>query len=288
MKQYNNVKVTTIAMVTFFILLASACKKSGLESPSATHTVSIFLTDDPSLVFDNLFIDVLKVEVKAEDSSEAENESEHEAESDGQDGNGSTQGGWVSLSITPGVYDLLKFRNGIDTVLGTGNFQINKTLKKIRLTLGQNNSAVINGVSVPLVIKDKNNIIVINLEESLLSSSNDRFELSVDIDASRSVHQHGNEFELKPEVHGFNRLKSGSIEGKVSPADANAIVYAINGSDTTSTMPEREGEFKIAGLKNGTYKLLIHPTANGYVDSSMPVTVSGNEDTHVPTITLHK
>src|SRR5664279_3784237 len=133
-------------MMTFFILLVSACKKSSLESPSATHTVSIFLTDDPSLVFDNLFIDVLKVEVKAEDSSEAENESEHEAESDDQDRNGSTQGGWVSLSITPGVYDLLKFRNGIDTVLGTGNFQINKSLKKIRLTLGQNNSAVLNGV----------------------------------------------------------------------------------------------------------------------------------------------
>src|SRR5664279_782824 len=285
MKQYNNAKLTTIAMMTFFILLGSACKKSGLESPSATHTVSIFLTDDPSLVFDNLFIDVLKVEVKAEDSSEAENESEHEAESDDHDRNGSTQGGWVSLSITPGVYDLLKFRNGIDTVLGTGNFQINKNLKKIRITLGQNNHGVLNGVTVPLVIKDKNNIIVIKLDESLLSSSNGRFELSVDIDASRSVHQHGNEFELKPEVHGFNRIESASIEGKVLPADSHAIVSAINGSDTTSTMASNEGEFKIAGLKTGGYTLLVHSTANNYIDATTSVTVSGKDDTHVPTIT---
>jgi hypothetical protein len=288
MKKYNAAKLTSITMIAFFILLGSACKKSGLDGSSATHAVSIFLTDDPSLVFDNLFIDVQKVEVKAEDSSEAENEREHEGEHDENDRNGSTEGGWVSLNITPGVYDLLKFRNGIDTILGTGNFPINKNLKKIRLTLGQNNSAVLNGATVPLVIKDKNNIIVINLEESLLSSNNGRFELSIDIDASRSVRQHGDEFELKPEVHGFNRIKSGSIEGKVLPAEAKAIVYAINGSDTISAMPEREGEFKIAGLKNGSYTLLIHPTANGYLDSSLPINVSGSEDTHVPTITLHK
>jgi hypothetical protein len=288
MKTKNTLKLSAIIMMAFFILLGSACKKSGLESTSATHPVSIFLTDDPSLIFDNLFIDIQKVEVKAEDSSEAENERQHEAENDDHDRNGSTEGGWISLSIQPGVYDLLKFRNGIDTILGTGNFSINKNLKKIRLTLGQNNSAVLNGVTVPLVIKDKNNIIVINLDESILSSDNGRFQLSVDIDASRSVQQHGDEFELKPEVHGFNRLKSGSIEGKVLPAEAKAIVYAINGSDTTSSMPEREGEFKIAGLKDGSYTLLIHPTANGYVDSSLPVMVSGNEDTHVPTVTLHK
>src|SRR5450755_3468680 len=154
MKKYTTVKLTTITMMAFFILLGSACKKGNTGSASGTSPVSIFLTDDPTLVFDNLFIDIQKVEVKAEDDSEAINESEHEAEHDQNDRNGSTDGGWVSLSIAPGVYDLLKFRNGIDTVLGTGNFQINKNLKKIRITLGQNNHGVLNGVTVPLVIKD--------------------------------------------------------------------------------------------------------------------------------------
>src|SRR5664279_997899 len=203
MKKNTTGKLIAMTMIAFFILLGSACKKENVAGTSATHPVSIFLTDDPSLVFDNLFIDIQKVEVKAEDDSEAENEHEHEAEHDSSDKNGSTDGGWINLSITPGVYDLLKFRNGIDTVLGTGNFQVNKNLKKIRITLGQNNHGVINGVTVPLVIKDKNNIIVINLDESLLSSDNGRFELSVDIDASRSVQQHGDEFELKPAVHSF-------------------------------------------------------------------------------------
>ena len=288
MKKYTSVKLTTITMMAFFLLLGSACKKGNVGSHPGTSAVSIYLTDDPTLVFDNLFIDIQKVEVKAEDDSEAINEREHEAEHDESDRNGSTDGGWINLNINPGVYDLLKFRNGIDTVLGTGNFQVNKNLKKIRITLGQNNHGVINGVTVPLVIKDKNNIIVINLDESLLSSDNGRFELSVDIDASRSVQQHGNEFELKPEVHSFNRIKSASIEGRVLPADAHAIVSAINGSDTTSTMASSEGEFKITGLKTGGYTLLVHGTANNYLDNILSVNVSGNEDTHMPTITLHK
>ena len=288
MKKYTIVKFSTITIMTFFMLLGSACKKGNVGSTSGTSPVSIYLTDDPTLVFDNLFIDIQKVEVKAEDDSEAINESEHEAEHDESDRNGSTDGGWVNLTITPGVYDLLKFRNGIDTILGTGNFQINKNLKKIRITLGQNNHGVLNGVTVPLVIKDKNNIIVIKLDESLLSSNNGRFELSVDIDASRSVQQHGNEFELKPEVHGFNRIKSAGIEGKVLPADSHAIVYAINGSDTTSTMASSEGEFKITGLKTGVYTLLVHATTNNYRDSITTVNVSGNEDMHIATITLHK
>ena len=288
MKTYNTVKSTTIIMMTFFILLGSACKKGNLEGNSGTSPVSIYLTDDPSLIFDNMFIDIQKVEVKAEDDAEAENEHEHEAEHNENDRNGSSEGSWINLSVKAGIYDLLKFRNGIDTVLGNGNFPVTKNLKKIRITLGQNNHGVLNGVSVPLVIKDKNNVIVVSLDKSLLSSDNGRFQLSVDIDAGRSVHENGNEFELKPIAHSFNRTKSGGIEGKVLPADANALVFAINGADTTSAIPEREGEFKIRGLKDGNYILLIHSTANNYPDTTFSVSVLGSEDTQIQTITLHK
>ena len=288
MKTYKGAKSATIIIMTFMVILGSACKKNGPGNNGGTSSVSVYLSDDPSLVFDNLFIDIQKVEVKAEDNSEAENEREHEAEHDESDRNGSTDGGWISLSIKPGIYDLLKFRNGIDTVLGTGNFPANKNLKKIRITLGQNNHGVLNGVTVPLAIKDKNNVIVIKLDESLLSSGTNSFQLSVDIDASRSVQQHGNEFELKPQANSFNREKSGGLEGIVLPADAHAVVFATNGTDTSSAIPESEGEFKIRGLKDGNYSLIVHPTANNYLDTVLQVHVSGTEDTHVPAITLHK
>jgi Domain of unknown function (DUF4382) len=289
MKTYNMNKLATLTALAFFILGGMGCKKNDvIPGKAGTSAVSIYLTDDPSPVFDNLFIDIQKVEVKAEDDSEAENEHEHEAEHDENDRHGSTGGGWITLDINPGIYDLLKFRNGLDTVLGTANFSSNRNLKKIRITLGQDNHAILNGISIPLVIKENNNILVINLEESLSASNDSRFQLSVDIDASRSVRRNGNEFELIPQVKSFNRAKAGSIEGKVLPADAHAIVFAINGTDTTSAMPEREGEFKIVGLKDGSYKLLFHATANNYLDSSVQAIVAGEEDTHVQAITLHK
>jgi hypothetical protein len=289
MKTKNTGKLSAIAAFTFIILCAMSCKKTDLASAgkAGTSTVSIYLTDDPSPVFDNLFIDIQRVEVKAEDDSEAQNENGHEAEHDENDRNGATDGGWITLDIKPGVYDLLRFRNGLDTVLGTTSFANTKNLKKIRLTLGQDNHGVLNGVSVPLVIKDKNNILVINLEEEP-QSNNGQFQLSVDIDAGRSVRQHGNEFELEPRFKGFNRAKAGSIEGRVLPADARAIVFAINGTDTTSAIPENEGEFKIVGLKDGNYTLLVHATANNYLDNRTQVVVAGKEDTHVQPITLHK
>ena len=197
-------------------------------------------------------------------------------------------GGWITLNIQPGIYDLLKFRNGLDTVLGTTNFTSDRNLKKMRITLGPNNSVVLNGISIPLVIKSNNNILVVKLEEAPSLSGDGRFQLSFHIDAGRSVRQNGNEFELIPRAGCFNRAKSGSIEGRVLPADAHALVFAVNGTDTSSAMPEREGQFKIVGLKDGNYTLLFHPTANNYLDTTLQVIVAGKENTHIEATTLHK
>ncbi|MEO8416022.1 MAG: DUF4382 domain-containing protein, partial [Ginsengibacter sp.] len=251
MKTYKTGKSAVIFLITFSIVALAACKKDNGQVNGGTSSVSLYLSDDPSLIFDHLFLDIQKVEVKAEDDSEAENEIEHEAEHDVNDRNGSTLGGWVSISIRPGIYDLLKFRNGLDTILGTGNFSANKNLRKIRITLGQNNHGVLNGATVPLVVKDKDNVIVLKLDEATASSGENSLHISIDIDASRSVRQHGNEFELKPQASSFNRVNSGGIEGRVLPADAHAVIFAINGTDTSSAIPEQEGEFKIRGLKNG-------------------------------------
>ena len=64
---------------------------------------------------------------------------------------------------------------------------------------------------------------------------------------------------------------------------------AVNGTDTASAKPEREGEFKFIGLKPGTYTLIYHATANNYVDVTVnQVVVSGTEDVHVPDQVLHQ
>jgi hypothetical protein len=285
----NGLKLTVLLIcISFF-----ACQKSEHSSGGnggGTSSVHIFLTDDPSLVFDNVFLDIIKVEIKVEDDSEAAHESEHSDESNDEDHLGGISGGWMNVAIHPGVYDILQFRNGLDTLFGTADFEAVKGLHKVRVTLGTNNSVVFNGVSTPLTIHNNDNIIVINMDESSVAiNSGGLTNFWIDIDAGRSIRLHGNEFELKPSVKIFSREKTASIEGRVLPDAAGVVVMAISGTDTVSAKPEREGEFKFIGLKEGSYTLIYHATANNYMDAIVNnVVVSGTEDIHVPDITLHQ
>ena len=87
----------------------------------------------------------------------------------------------------------------------------------------------------------------------------------------------------------FSKDKTGSLEGRVTPAEARAVVMAINGTDTATAKPEREGEFRIMGLKAGTYQLRVHATAGNYADATLSgIVVRTNEDTKTGTITLHR
>ena len=169
-------------------------------------------------------------------------------------------------------------------LFATATFDASKQLRKVRITLGTNNSVVMNGVSSPLVLKDNDNFIVVNLEESTVAiNSGGLTKFWVDIDAGNSIRFKDNQFELKPHVKVFSREKSASIEGIVLPGNAAAIVTASNGTDIATAKAEDSGEFKFIGLKPGTYTLLYHATANNYLDQTVTgVVVSSTEDVHVP------
>lgn len=285
-------KIFSISAV-MICLLSFSCQKTGNYSGgtgAGKSSVHIYLTDDPSMVFDHVFLDISKVEIKVEDDSEASHESEHQGETDDNDSRGETSGGWVSVPIHPGVYDILQFRNGLDTLFASTTFDASRALKKVRLTLGSNSSVVLNGTSFPLTLNGNDNFVVIKIDESSVAiNSGGLTNFWIDIDAGRSIRMHGNDFELKPSVKVFSKEKSGGIEGRALPAAAGAVIMAINGTDTATAKPEAEGEFKFMGLKPGTYTLIYHATANNYVDATVPnVVISGTEDTHVPDVTLHQ
>jgi Domain of unknown function (DUF4382) len=269
-----------------------ACKKNDSPQSNAnpSSSVNIFLTDDPSFTFDHVFLNIIKVEIKAQDSIDQKHESEHQGEIDENDKRGDASLGWMPIDIHRGVYDILKFRNGLDTLFAAGSFASTKGLKKVRLTLGASNSVVFNGITVPLVLKGNDNFVVIKIDESVVQvNSGGLTNFWIDIDAGRSIKKRGNDFELKPNVKVFSKEKTAGIEGRILPKDAAAIVMAINGTDTATAKPESEGEFKFIGLKPGTYSLLYHATANNYLDATINnIIVSGKEDSKVNTLTLVK
>jgi uncharacterized protein DUF4382 len=239
-------------------------------------SASIYLTDHQTPMLDSVFIDIRSLEIKLEDDSLPND-------------------GWVTLTINPGVYNILRLRNGIDTLFGTGPLP-NGHIKKIRLTLGDNNYAMKDGQTFELNVHDNEFQVTVDLFESNFEITDSGqllfwidFDLANSIKIDNSGHGNNNGFKLEPHLHVFTKHKSGSIEGRVLPSEANAVVMAINGTDTAMAIPEdSEGEFKILGLAAGNYTVLIDGN-NGYIDSTISnVAVLNNEDTHLGVITLHK
>lgn len=242
-------------------------------NPAGTAKLSVYLTDHQTPVFEQVNLNIIKMEIKVEDN--------------GVD----SLGGWFNLNITPGIFDVLRFRNGFDTLFASGNIPLNRKLQKIRFTLGNQNSVVTGGNTFPLEVKDNEREVVANLDDTNVDMpAPGQFLFWIDFDAHQSINaKSNNRYELKSHIKIFTRSRSGRIEGRVLPQAAHAIVKAINGSDTATAVPESDGEFKIVGLNAGTYQLLFDATANNYRDTLLNnISVRNNEDTHVPTVTLNR
>jgi Domain of unknown function (DUF4382) len=277
----NIVKISfyiVVVTILFFLATLSSCNKTSSNTDTAADNVSkakvtVMLTDHQSLIFDKVFLDIIKLEIKVEDN--------------GID----SLGGWYNLNITPGVFDILKFKNGFDTLFANGTIPLNRKLQKIRMTLGNANTVVYQGNTYPLEVKDNNNEVIAKLDDSNVDfTAPNQFMFWIDFDAHHSIEQKSNnKFELKSKIRIFTKSKSGRIEGRVLPPAAKAMVLAIKGTDTAVAIPENDGEFKIVGLPAGTYKVYIDATANNYKDSIVNnVIVQHNDDTKLNTVLLHQ
>ncbi|MBL7723539.1 MAG: DUF4382 domain-containing protein [Chitinophagaceae bacterium] len=274
----NIIRFGMLSIVLVSIIFYSCQKDISGNTPdfNKPHGVTIYLTDHQTPVFDSVFIDLQGLEVKLEDDTLPND-------------------GWANLNINPGVYNILRFRNGLDTLFATGTLP-NARVKKVKLILGTQNSVMKNGQVFPLRIKDEDREVIANLDNS-------NFEITpsgqvlfwIDFDAGNSIQVdnsgsgNNNGYRLKSHIRIFTRSHSGEIEGKVLPLAADPIVKAVIGSDTATAIPDDDdGEFKIVGLTAGTYKLIIDGQ-NGYNDTTINnVIVRNREDTHQPTIMLHQ
>ncbi len=152
-------------------LLIISCKKDN-NSDSGNATLQVRLTDAP-IAYDKVNVDIREVRVNFRDDST----------------------GWVPLSTNSGVYNLLKFQNGVDTLLATGTVQTG-IVKEIRLILGPNNTVVVNGVTFPLTIPSGSES---GLKIKASKKLNATLEtLIIDFDAALSIKEEANGYKLRP------------------------------------------------------------------------------------------
>jgi len=291
MKSNKKLFRTLSLIVIFSALVIAACKKDTTPStPAGTQQLSVYLTDNPSQ-YDSVLIDIKYVEVKLDTSDShknddqfGDNDNDHNNDHLGRD----EFGKWDTLSITPGIYDVAKLRNGIDMLMGTAN--INGTIRKIRITLGTNNSVKIAGVSYPLhLLPGINNYFYVKINNRHHQETvSGQLALWIDFDISRSIVFANGQYYLKPVLRPFCDNNFARIKGNVLPAAATPLVSVYNESDTANGIPNENGDFKIRGLKEGTYNILFK-AFNGYRDTTiLNVQLKNGEEKTIPNTILTK
>ena len=258
----NNKIITTPAVLIIAISSFYACKKSK-PNPGNTAQVSMHLTDDPAN-YDHVYLDIQQVAVTMSGSSE------------------------VTLDlIRPGIYDLLQFKNGLDTLLARAILPAG-TVGQIRLILGNSNSIVVSDVTYPLTTPSaQESGVKLNLHQTFAAGG--AYDIWIDFDAGKSILQTGSGvYKLKPVIRAYSSVTLGNIRGYILPLGAFATVYAINGTDTASAIPAADGYFSINGLAAANYEILVTPgiiTLQPYTQPNVQVTygVANN----LGTITLH-
>ncbi len=291
MKTNKNLFIGMIVLILSSALLFTSCQKqdTGASNMNGTRQFSLYLTDDPCQ-YDSLFIDIRYVEVKIDTSRHRDDDDYGDNDDDGDDDGDhhDEYGKWDTLTIRPGVYNILALRNGIDTLLAQGTIPAG-AIRKIRLTLGTNNVLVVGGVRKPLnLFPGSNNYVYVKIHDEDDDDTPAQSSLWLDFNVCESIKLVGGQYYLKPMIKPFGMNNFGKIEGKVLPNAARAVVKARNATDSATAIPEDDGEFKIRGLKPGTYSLLF-TAANGYKDSTvLNVQVQKGRETKIATVILHR
>ena len=288
----KTLKISLIAasLLVAFMLIFSGCTKNGIDA-SAGGKVAVYLTDGPG-EFDAVFIDIQKVEVKIDTSSAHKDNDDRCKDDDDRDDHQKRKddyGEWVDIKFTPAVIDVLSLRNGVETKLGEANI-LTGTVRKIRITLGTQNSVVKNGVTSTLELRNEtNNFLYVKLYDKHRerNANNSNVSVWVDFDVANSIYEKDGKFYLKPVLRPFNNKNFGEVEGKVLPLEAKAVVRITNGAGFNGVaLPNREGKFKLRGLESGTYTVTVEGLAP-YLDKVISnVVVTKGKETELGVITL--
>ena len=163
----------------FFTLLAGffvfwACQKDASTKTGAVN-LNVRLTDGPG-DYQQVNVDILEVRIKtADDTSQ-----------------------WLTVPTNSGIYNLLDFQNGADTLIASGPVPA-VLLQEVRLILGPNNSVMQDSILYDLDTPSaEQSGLKIKIDKSLNLPSD---SLTLDFDAAKSIVTTGNgKFILKPVI----------------------------------------------------------------------------------------
>ena len=247
-----------LVFATFTVLIALSVSSCTKEKDSS-H-LSIRMTDAIAN-YSAVMIDIQGVEVMVND------------------------GAPVLLNTEPGIYNLLDYSNGLDTLIAYGDLN-EGTISQIRLILGTNNTLTKDNVVYPLSTPSAmQSGLKLQIHQKLVAGVS--YSILLDFDAHQSIVLGGNgDYQLKPVLRTIEAVMSGSIKGNITPIGVIAIVTATANGISFSSVTNASGDFLIAGVPVGTYDVTVTPDL-----PMLSVTVTGIEvalgvSTNVGTLAL--
>ncbi len=161
--------ISTIAIL-LLVIFASSCLDPTNNPNDSTKMLGIYLTDCP---FEAEEVNVEIVNVIVEDKD----------------------GFKIELNTAIGVYNLLDFTDGVDTLIAEGNVEF-EDIESIYLELGEQNTIIIEGEEFPLELKG-DNLVKVNINLEQFDESTD---FLVDFFACTSIIEKNGEYFLKPVI----------------------------------------------------------------------------------------
>jgi hypothetical protein len=142
-------------------LMIVSCKKDADQT-----TLRIRLTDGPG-DFQQVNVDIREIRVKTSNDTAQ----------------------WILLQTNAGIYNLLDFQNGIDTLIASGPVPV-VTLKEVRFVLGPDNSVMVDSIIYPLTTPSaQESGLKVKIDKNLGLDIN---TFVLDFDAAESVKKQGN------------------------------------------------------------------------------------------------
>lgn len=257
MKNYRSI---WLLVIVAFILAGSGCKKSSSEGGSSDQgTMDVRMTDGIGF-YDKVYIDVQGIKVNMEGR------------------------GWVDVTPTrKGIYNVLDFNNGIDTLIASSNIPVGN-VTEVRLILGPNNSVVINGTMWPMDAPSaEESGLKIKIDQKVTADA--RCTVWLDFNVHKSIVAKGNGgFSLKPVIRCFIHSFTGSIVGDVNPDNVAYFAYAVpvtNVNDTFMTFLRSDGTFKLWGLLPRKYNVGLMTKEKANLKTINDVSVSMGQETNL-------
>lgn len=255
-------------LITTALLLMNGCQKvddywkTGGGQSSAKSTYNVRLTDAPGN-FTAVNVDIQSVTVVTSHGKE------------------------ITLNTKAGIYNLLNFQNGKDTLLATVGMD-SCTIAQIRLILGSRNSVVVDSVTYPLTVPSGSTS-GLKLLVNQHVGAGITYNVLLDFDANSSIVKTGNgRYQLKPVIRTIDTAVSGSIKGLVIPSGVACTITATDSNNVSfsTNVDTLTGQFLLKGLPAGTYTVTVTP-ASPYIQQTITgVTVGVGKVTLMAAINL--